>query len=40
MGHVIGIHAEGWIDPRQFDMGPFFVDPIQLVIDTEFDHKG
>ena len=40
MGHVIGIHAEGWIDPRQYDMGPFFVDPIQLVIDTEFDHKG
>jgi polyisoprenoid-binding protein YceI len=40
MGHVIGIHAEGWIDPKQFDMGPFFVDPIQLVIDTEFDHKG
>jgi polyisoprenoid-binding protein YceI len=40
MGHVIGIHAEGWIDPKEFDMGPFFVDPIQLVIDTEFDHKG
>ena len=40
MGHVIGIHAEGWIDPKTFDMGPFFTDPIQLVIDTEFDHKG
>ena len=40
MGHVIGIHAEGWIDPKVFDIGPFFKDPIQLVIDTEFDHKG
>jgi polyisoprenoid-binding protein YceI len=39
MGHVIGIHAEGSIDPKEFDMGPFFVDPIQLVIDAEFDHK-
>ncbi len=40
MGHVIGIHAEGRIDPTQFDMGPFFKEPIELVIDTEFDHKG
>ncbi len=40
MGHVIGIHAEGWVDPLAFDIGPFFKDPIQLVIDTEFDHKG
>jgi polyisoprenoid-binding protein YceI len=40
MGHVIGIHAEGWIDPKDFAMGPFFTDPIELVIDTEFDHKG
>lgn len=40
MGHVIGIHAEGAIDPSQFNMGPFFTEPIQLVIDTEFDHKG
>jgi polyisoprenoid-binding protein YceI len=39
MGHVIGIHAEGWINPGDFAMGPFFTDPIQLVIDTEFDHK-
>ncbi len=40
MGHVIGIHAETRIDPKLFAMGPFFKDPIQLVIDTEFDHKG
>jgi len=40
LGHVIGVHAEGWIDPKQFNMGPFLIDPIQLVIDTEFDHKG
>ncbi len=40
MGHVIGIHAETWVDPKLFDIGPFFQDPIELVIDTEFDHKG
>ncbi len=40
MGHVIGIHAEGAINPQDFDMGPFFKDPIQLVIDTEFDNKN
>lgn len=39
-GDVVGIHAEGWIDPRPFNMGPFITDPIQLVIDTEFDHKS
>lgn len=38
MGHVIGIHAEGWINPTDYNIGPFFKDPIQLVIDTEFDH--
>ena len=40
MGHVIGIHAEGWIDPKDFALGPFFTDPIEIVIDTEFDHRG
>jgi polyisoprenoid-binding protein YceI len=40
MGHVIGIHAETWLDPKPFAIGPFFQDPIQLVIDAEFDHKG
>ena len=40
MGHVIGIHAEAWVNPLDFDIGPFFKDPIQLVIDTEFDHKS
>lgn len=39
MGHVIGIHAEGAINPQDYNMGPFFKEPIQLVIDTEFDHK-
>jgi len=39
-GHNIGIHAEGMIDPQDYDMGPFFKEPIQLVIDTEFSHKG
>jgi polyisoprenoid-binding protein YceI len=40
MGHVIGIHAEGAINPQDYDMGPFFKEPIQLVIDTEFDNKN
>lgn len=40
MGHVIGIHAEGSINPQDFDMGPFFTTPIELVIDTEFDKPG
>ncbi len=39
-GSVVGVHAETWIDPTIFNMGPFITDPIQLVIDTEFDHKG
>src|SRR3569832_226084 len=39
-GHSIGIHAEGWINPTDYNIGPFFKDPIQLVIDTEFGHKG
>jgi polyisoprenoid-binding protein YceI len=40
MGHVIGIHAEGAINPQDFGMSPFFKTPIQLVIDTEFDKPG
>jgi polyisoprenoid-binding protein YceI len=40
MGHVIGIHAEGAINPQDFGMSPFFKTPIELVIDTEFDKPG
>jgi polyisoprenoid-binding protein YceI len=40
MGHVIGIHAETAIHPQDFGMSPFFDQPIQLVIDTEFDNSG
>ncbi|HUB84598.1 MAG TPA: YceI family protein [Rhizomicrobium sp.] len=40
MGHVIGIHAEGAINPQDFNISPFFTTPIQLVIDTEFDKPG
>ena len=40
MGHVIGIHAEGNINPQDYGMSPFFKLPIQLVIDTEFDKPG
>jgi polyisoprenoid-binding protein YceI len=32
----IGVHASGWIDPRDFNMGPFFQVPIELTIDAEF----
>jgi polyisoprenoid-binding protein YceI len=39
MGHVIGIHAEGAINPQDYGMGPFFKEPILLTIDTEFDRK-
>jgi polyisoprenoid-binding protein YceI len=39
MGHVIGIHAETAINPQDFNLGPFFKDPILLSIDTEFDRK-
>jgi polyisoprenoid-binding protein YceI len=39
MGHVIGIQAEGSINPQDFGMSPFFAEPIQLAIDAEFDRK-
>lgn len=39
MGHVIGIHAEGTINPQDYAMGPFFKEPILLTIDAEFDRK-
>ena len=34
---VIGVHAETSIDPQDFGMSAFFSDPIELVIDSEFD---
>lgn len=37
MGHVIGMHAETSINPQDFGLPAMFKDPIQLVIDTEFD---
>jgi polyisoprenoid-binding protein YceI len=39
IGHVIGIHAETAIHPRDFGLPAIFDKPIQLVIDTEFDNK-
>lgn len=33
----IGVTARGWIDPKAHDMGPFFLDPIELTIDAEFE---
>ena len=32
----LGVHAEGWIDPRDYGLPPMFAAPIQLVIDVEF----
>ncbi|HEY1708728.1 MAG TPA: YceI family protein [Rhizomicrobium sp.] len=40
MGHVIGVHAETKINPQDYAMSSFFVEPIALVIDTEFDRKA
>ena len=40
MGHVIGIHAETAIDPKDIGLPPIFAVPIQIAIDTEFDKKG
>jgi polyisoprenoid-binding protein YceI len=37
MGHVIGIHAEGTINPQDYGLPAMFKEPIGLVIDTEFD---
>ncbi|HEX4535175.1 MAG TPA: YceI family protein [Rhizomicrobium sp.] len=37
LGHVMGIHAEGTINPQDYGMSAFFQEPIQLAIDTEFD---
>jgi hypothetical protein len=32
----MGVAARATIDPKAYAMSPFFVDPIQLVIDAEF----
>ena len=37
MGHVIGIHAEGQIQVKDFPVPPILSGPIDLTIDTEFD---
>jgi polyisoprenoid-binding protein YceI len=39
IGHVIGVHAEAAIDPRDFGLPAIFNEPIAIVIDTEFDKK-
>ncbi len=37
-GHdVIGVHAETAINPTDFGLSPVFDEPIELVIDSEFD---
>jgi polyisoprenoid-binding protein YceI len=37
MGHVIGMHAETNINPKDFGLPAMFDQPIGIVIDTEFD---
>ncbi len=36
----IGMTARGWIKPSDFAMAPIFADPIELVIDAEFEKQG
>ena len=36
----IGMTARGWIKPSDFGMAPIFADPIELVIDAEFEKQG
>lgn len=33
----LGIHASGWIKPADFAMAAMFVDPIEIVLDVEFE---
>jgi polyisoprenoid-binding protein YceI len=39
IGHVIGIEAKTAIDPQDFGFNAFFTEPIEIVVDTEFDKK-
>lgn len=39
MGHVIGIHAEGQIQAKDFGLPAILSGPIDLTIDTEFDKR-
>lgn len=36
----IGVTAVATINPQDFGMMPFFTDPIQIVIDTEFERQS
>lgn len=39
-GHPrLGAQAVGLMDPQAYNMGPFFLDPIELVIDAEFERQ-
>lgn len=40
-GHPrMGVHATTWIKPQDYGLPPMFVDPIELVIDVEFEKVG
>ena len=32
----MGVSAQGTINPQDYGMGPFFVEPIEILLDTEF----
>ena len=33
----IGVHAVATLNPQDYGLPPFFTDPIQIQIDTEFE---
>lgn len=39
LGHVIGIEATTTVNPRDYGLPAIFSEPIEIAIETEFDHK-
>ncbi|MBV9330223.1 MAG: polyisoprenoid-binding protein [Alphaproteobacteria bacterium] len=39
IGHVIGVEASTQINPQDYGLPPIFSEPIEIIIDTEFDKK-
>jgi len=35
----MGIHASGWIKPQDFGLPAMFVEPVEIVVDAEFQRK-
>jgi polyisoprenoid-binding protein YceI len=40
LGHVIGIRAVTYVDPKALGLPAVFSDPIEIAVDTEFTKKG